>query len=160
VGIFDRLFRKNSASLEASNTNVSPEDFLFGLVDDIQAREAAGGFESLSQVEGVFFCVWTVEAEVNNGGFHQFFFNSSGDIANRVPGALRGIGAGHTAAIVEHANSEFGPSGPSVDHAIREQQLLDLGDAAEEQFELLDSEFLEYRDNLSSLLAVYMRQSM
>lgn len=39
----------------------------------VWAREAAYGFRALSTAERVFLCVWNLEAEVNNGGFEQFY---------------------------------------------------------------------------------------
>lgn len=36
------------------------------------------GFERLSEAEKVYYALTLFQNEVNNGGFHQFFFNSSG----------------------------------------------------------------------------------
>ena len=53
------------------------------------AREAAVGVKALSPGERVFLYVWNLEAEVNNGGFEQFYLNSAGDNAIETPVALR-----------------------------------------------------------------------
>jgi hypothetical protein len=37
------------------------------------------GFEALSEPERIVIAVRVLEDEVNNGGFHQYFFNSSAD---------------------------------------------------------------------------------
>ena len=42
-------------------------------------------FEGLSHQFRVFFCTWEVEAEVMNGGFNQYFWNSSSQNAERTP---------------------------------------------------------------------------
>lgn len=133
------------------------EQYLFTLVDDIQMKEGTEGYDALAPAERVFFCVWTLEAEVNNGGFSQFYCNNSGDIAVDVPGALRAIGADHTASIVDRANGLFGADGPPADRDARQERLDDLEESVEEGFEALDQAFLEYRDNLSQLLADYMK---
>lgn len=49
----------------------------------------------------IFHVSFIVEAEVANGGFNQFFWNSSGDSAPQVPGALRALGADEAAAQFE-----------------------------------------------------------
>jgi hypothetical protein len=139
---------------------MSSEEYLFGLVDKIQAKEGSSGFEALAPAEQVFFCVWTVEAEINNGGFHQFYSNSSGDIAGRAPNAFLAIGAIHTASILEEANAIFGPEGPPTDRETRNRIIDKFDDSLLERLEEFDSAFLEYRDNLSELLAAYLRSNL
>jgi hypothetical protein len=114
-------------------------------------REAALGFDSLSEVEKTAFIIDGLEREVNNGGFPQFFLNSSGDHAAATPAALRAIGAPEMARIVEAALAPFGPAGPSSDQATRQNQLDSLGEA-EEVWSGCDSRFYEYPENLALLL--------
>ena len=139
---------------------MSSEDYLFSIVGDIEGREASSGYASLTTAEQVFFCVWTVEAEINNGGLEQFYFNSSGDIAQWAPDAFRAIGAGHTATVIERANSLFGSDGPPADRDSRQEAVELLTESDPDRFEELDGAFLEYRDNLSELLATFMRANM
>lgn len=56
-----------------------------------------------SEPERVVLAVEAIEREVNNGGFNQFFFNSSREHAYFAPFALRAIGAPRTAELVERA---------------------------------------------------------
>jgi hypothetical protein len=63
----------------------------------------------------VFVCVWELEADVNNGGFDQYYFNSSGDLAGDAVESLNAIGAKNTADVVRQANALFGAGGPAVD---------------------------------------------
>lgn len=49
--------------------------------------------ERLSKEERIFYVVQQLEIEVNNGGFSQFFFNSSGDFANELYDAFMAVGA-------------------------------------------------------------------
>lgn len=137
---------------------MNSEDELFELVDAIQSKEESSGYAALTPHEQTFFCVWSVEAEVNNGGFEQFYANSAGGVAAHVPGALRAIGAEHTAKIVEKANAVFGPDGPPAKWEDREEVVDELSDGAREELEELTEAFLEYRDSLSELLAAYMRR--
>jgi len=56
-------------------------------------------FARQSFPQKVFSAIWAVESEVNNGGFSQYFVNSSKETAAFVVEALRTIGAPDTAAI-------------------------------------------------------------
>ena len=59
------------------------------------------------------------QAELNNGGMHQYLSNSSGDFARETPEVFRRMGADEAARILEQANAFFGPSGPSTDREVR-----------------------------------------
>jgi len=107
-------------------------------------------FSDLSASERVFILVWEVEAEVNNGGFHQFFFNAAGNRASVTAAALRTIGAERTASIVDRANASF-PAGPPPERFVRQDLLAEI-DPDIALFEELDQEFYGYPDDLSALL--------
>jgi len=107
----------------------------------------------LTEAEQVFVCVWQLEAEVNNGGFSQYYSNSSGDLAIDTPQALEAIGAAQAAGIVQDANGLF-PEGPPRDRDTREDFLEELSDDALEE---LDDRFLAYPDDLSLLLYEYVQ---
>ncbi len=125
----------------------------------VWAREAAHGVNSLSPAERVFLCVWNLEAEVNNGGFEQFYINSAGDNALETPSALREIGATQTAALAEAANNVFRPQGPPTDREARAQALARLGATATDALKALDAKFYEYPDNLEELLRQFVERN-
>lgn len=54
-----------------------------------------------------FFVIWCLKGEVDNGGFNQFYFNSSKRYAPMAPGALIEIGATNFAELVDKANHIF-----------------------------------------------------
>jgi|SRR6185437_8155569 hypothetical protein len=126
------------------------------LSDAIEAacdRHREVGFEDLSEVERILVAIWALEADVNNGGFHQYYFNSSGDTAYYAPAALRAIGAPIMGRIVDKANALFGPSGPPVSRDQRQQALSAL---TEELWDDLDHEFYAYPEDISSLLEQFL----
>lgn len=53
------------------------------------------------------YVIWLLEGEVNNGGFNQFYFNSSGEFSLLVPEALKLIGAPKFSDLVKRANSTY-----------------------------------------------------
>ncbi len=106
----------------------------------------------------VFACVWTLEADVNNGGFDQYYLNSSGDFAASTPDALRTIGAPRFAEIVSAANAIFGASGPSSDRARRQDQRESLSEVQLDTLSDLDNQFYEYPEDLEGLLRAYVSE--
>jgi hypothetical protein len=96
-----------------------------------------------------------LEAEVNNGGFDQFFYNSAGDNARETILALETIEAGTTADIVKRAAAKFPDGMPPQDRYKRQELLLSRVSPASDAFDELDAEFYGYPDNLSELLAKY-----
>ena len=119
------------------------------------SRFASSNFDALSERDQILVTIWGLEADVNNGGFDQYFFNSSGDQAWFAPAALKSIGAHLMAAIVERANAKFGEAGPPRDSDERQEALLGLTDADEEVWEALDQEFYAYPDDVSALLVAH-----
>ncbi len=133
---------------------------LFKISDSIYEKYAKQGYEALLTPERVFFCVWQLENDVNHDGFHGYYFGAAGDQALDAVGALRAIGAGHTAEILEAANDFFGPNGPPHDRFKRQEELLnELPESTNFKMHELDEEFYRYRDDLEALLIDYVRRN-
>ena len=120
--------------------------------DDACSRYNGENFASLNERDQVLVAIWGVEAEVNNGGFDQYYFNGAGDQALYVPTALRAIGAHRMAEIVERANTLFGTGGPPASHPQRQAALFRITEAAEAAWDTLDRAFQEYPDDIGALL--------
>jgi hypothetical protein len=65
------------------------------------------GFEKLPEAAGHLLAVWLCDAEVCNGGFHQFFFNSTGVLAPEAAEGYRAAGLAECADLVEAAIARF-----------------------------------------------------
>ena len=115
-------------------------------------------FDALTEPERVFRAIWDLEADVNNGGFGQYYYNSSGDSAFHAVGSLMAIGAEETARLVERANSVFPDGKPPRDRSEREALLDSMTSDQDALLESLSTEFFEYRDNLLELLYGYVSQ--
>ncbi len=68
-------------------------------------------FALQSSPQKVFSAIWNLESEVNNGGFSQYFLNSSAESAPVVVQALETIGAAATAMICGRAIAAAFPGG-------------------------------------------------
>ncbi len=95
-----------------------------------------------------------LEGEVNNGGFHQFFYNSAGGNTMETIRALEAIGAATMADIVKRAAAMFPGEIPPKDRFLRQGVLLESYPHSA-AFRELDEEFYRYPDNLSQLLAKF-----
>jgi hypothetical protein len=113
------------------------------------------GPDALSTIERVGVGIWMLEAEVNNGGFDQYYFNSAGDLAVPTVQALIDVGATNTASLLAAANSEFPNSLPPADRNLRQQALEKIRDGA--RFGALEQEFYSGSEDLAALLAAYLR---
>ena len=96
-----------------------------------------------------------LEAEVNNGGFHQFFYNSAGDNTAETIEALEAIGASRMADILRKSAALFPGGMPPKERFARQDILLELFPETE-GFEELDAEFYAYPDDLASLLKKFV----
>jgi len=131
---------------------------LIRLSESPQTKFGKEDFTSQSVPQKVFSALWEVESEVNNGGFSQYFVNSSAGSAHFVADALRMIGAPKTADICERAIDTAFPAGlPKSEEAIR-SAAADFSDEVLEKLEPLDQEFFSYPHNLTDLLFAYVSQ--
>ena len=111
-------------------------------------------YEEKSRAERVFVDIWELEADVNNGGFDQYLFNSGGDHVATVPASLRAIGAHRMADIVERVIATAFPSREPIRNWVaRQEHVLTL---PTDLFERLDHEFYAYPDDLTELLHTFV----
>lgn len=127
-------------------------DFVIAMTEHLNEKTQYGeNMSVLSDAERIFYITQTLEMEVNNGGFSQFFYNSGGDFSNELVGAFTAIGANKTAAICRKAIDAFGCDIP-VDRDERNELLDKLGsDELDEILEECDDAFFAYEDDLNEL---------
>ena len=137
-----------------------PNDFVIAMYGWICEKCAYGdNMDALSDAERVFYITQLCEAEVNNGGFSQFFFNSSGNFSSQLVHAFTEIGAMKTAEICKTALAAFGKELPAdLDerrHALDELESEEVVRILEE----CDNEFYDYEDDLLSLNYAYIQKN-
>jgi hypothetical protein len=121
----------------------------------IDQKSARDGEASLSDEERVVLAVEALEREVNNGGYSQFFINSSVEYAPIVVDALRKIGCEQTAEITDTAIAALGVtdlSPESIDAAfadddeVRDRALADC-----------DGQYYEAGEDIAGRLFAFVR---
>ena len=115
--------------------------------------------ELLNACERTIFVTQELECEVNNGGFFQFFDNSSGQFSDEIVEAFIRIGAAKTAKICRKAVAAFGQALP-VDWEKRRSLLDRIGDRAEAVLEECDTAFYACEEDLDALNAAYIRDHL
>ena len=128
---------------------IYPDDF-----DDLPLPGEPGHDELPARVK-LAYRIYELEAQVNNGGFHQFFGNSTGAHAPSAVEALQTIGATRTSEILRAAISIAYPSGFPIDPYLHGVELLD-DDETCGRLSLLDDKFYRYEDDLAGLVNAYL----
>jgi hypothetical protein len=91
----------------------SDENLLQVVFDNLSEKQPADYEKELETLMSwnksrqAIYMIWALEAEVNNGGYNQFYFNSSGQFYKHLPEALRLVGANKFADLTEKANKTF-----------------------------------------------------
>lgn len=107
------------------------------------------------------YLIWLLEAEVNNGGYNQFYFNSSGQFYNELPAALKLIGANKFANLTERANKIYETENQkftkhqdgTIEGFSKSYEDNPLNDLDDEFYELYQNE------NLQQIQVNYIRQN-
>jgi hypothetical protein len=114
--------------------------------------------ETLTEAERVVLAVEAMEREVNNGGYHQFFFNS-GEFTGFLVRALELIGCPNAAAISADAIAVLElPEGVDRD-AVQQQVAFELSDEAEERLNECDSRYFGNDEDIEQQLFGYIEQN-
>jgi len=103
--------------------------------------------------------VENLEREVNNGGFNQFYSNSSGDFVEETLLSLKEIGAFKMAEILKRANTEWPNGEIPKDRDVRGELLEKIEEGSEEIWEQCDSDFYKCPDDVISLLLHFVKKN-
>ncbi|APU97063.1 hypothetical protein BV902_12490 [Sphingobacterium sp. B29] len=117
-GCSERTKQNNKLSIQTPLTeqiiDTTSDDMLLEVVYDNLFRKLSPAYDkeyeivlSWNKSRQAIYMISRLEAEVNNGGYNQFYFNSSGQFAAALPEALKLVGATKFADLTERANSTF-----------------------------------------------------
>ena len=116
----------------------------------------------LTKGQQAVFSTWWLEAELNNGGFNQFYFNSSGQFSKMAEIGFKKIGAEKFSELTSRSNKIFSEN---------KERLEEFDDGTMESFSEsykdnplndLDTEFykLYESENIGDLRIKYIRENM
>jgi hypothetical protein len=137
------------------------------IMDNIDTKFQDGEQYTLDKIseltngQKAIFSTWWLEAEVNNGGFNQFYFNSSGQFAEMAEVGFMTIGAEKFSELTKRANKIYSEN---------KQRLEEFDDGTMESFSEsykdnplndLDTEFYNLYDSekIGELRIKYIREN-
>lgn len=152
-GLFKKKSEKSKKIWEMDINDIrtleNRNDFVIAMNSRICKKCAyRDNIDALSNPERVFYITQQCEAEVNNGGFSQYIFNSSGNFSREL-----------VQAFSKKALDAFGRELPS-DRNKRQEVLEELNsDEIDRTLEECDDAFFEYEDDLLSLNFAYVQKN-
>ncbi len=114
----------------------------------------------LSEAEKNIVVIEELEREVNNGGFNQFFLNSSGDYCKEICIALESIKSKTFLNIFQRAISMFPNSEVPADREARLELMEQIEGRANPVWNELDKEFYKYSEDIYSLMIDFIRHNI
>jgi len=126
-----------------------------------KAHASSPPYKDLTNEELLYYSVKVLYGEIFNGGFNQFFCNSSGQLYSKSIQGLRVIGDQRTEdLLVQIKTVIFGDLEVPTDQLIRANLVVEYEDThGYERFDEVDNKFYEYCDDLSDLVEEYLRDS-
>jgi len=112
----------------------------------------------LTAPQKLFYFNQNLEKEINNGGFNQYFCNSSGDNAHETILSLKAIGADRTADILQKAIDQFPGKKVQKDRDERNKIVEQIEEVVNEVWDELDQQFYKYQDDLNTLNIEYVKK--
>jgi len=104
--IYKTLTSKILDSISDDKLEQTIFDNIYEIIGDDYENELSN-VKKLSNGQQAFFSTWILEGEVNNGGFNQFYFNSSGQYAEMAEEGLKTIGAEKFSELTSRANKIY-----------------------------------------------------
>jgi Domain of unknown function (DUF4375) len=124
-----------------------------------KTKNSDDNFSNLTEAEKVFIFIDILEGQIINGGFDQFFFNSSGDYTYEALSAYKVIGANKSVEIINRAIEHFPLLPVPKDNEKRRIILRNLDEQISEYWDKLDTEFYKYQENTGGLLIAYLKKN-
>lgn len=124
----------------------------------VQNKEYARGLAGLTDAERVILAVEAIEREVNNGGYSQFFYNSSNVYAGIAVPALKQIGCPATAAITQRAIDALG-AGSNLTSGTIESRMNEEDPARDEALSKADEAYYSTGEAIADRLFDYIKQN-
>ncbi len=116
--------------------------------DEDKAKAAPQSVRDISLIEDL-------DSEVGDGGFSQYFYESSGDHARETLAALERVGDTDRARLLREAMAVFGPQGPSPVEEKRNAQIEKFTETQDGKLTKLDDAWSDLTESLTVRLYGY-----
>ena len=154
------LFGKSFKEVFENSDKKECHQILSNISAIIMYKEQEHGIDSLTPKERYIYAIDGMLTEVNNGGFNQFFFNSTGELTYDLVPALEEIGSKKFKSIVSKAVDIFGDI-PSLDEDSRYSHLEKITKDDELQlWDECDDEFYNCDEDIESMTVAYAKANL
>jgi hypothetical protein len=134
------------------------------LIDYIYTKIGKGSARELDVVRRLkmglraLYITWWVEAEVNNGGFNQYYWNSAGQFADEAPDAFAYFGAEQCAELMREANRVRAAEAAAIEK-YRDRETIEAFSESHRESKLgpLDKRFYALAENLGAMKVAKIR---
>ncbi len=134
-------------------------DVISSIYEELVAiDENTDAFHLISEPRQALYAVFWVEAEINNGGLSQYYYNSSGNQAAKAPQHLRELGLDEAADILEEANAFFPNATPPADRRARLAILDDVEEQASQTWNELEDRYFQSGIGFQPNMINYIRE--
>lgn len=154
---FDGYSGETTAELLSLDGKYRTDSLVVALEDALWQKADEVGQENLTDEEQLVLAVEALEREVNNGGYHQFFINSSRDFAPIVVSCLEQIGCAKTAEITREA-VDVERQDPITEQEIEDGSSYDNA-ARMEAFERCDTRYFESGEDIATRLFEFVKSN-
>ncbi len=132
----------------------------FDPLDAVGTRLQAVGYDNLNDFEKKsYYAVYWFSTETENGGLHQFFFNSTGGYVLEVRMGLRMMGATEILKILDHALAIIGRTELPRGDNERREIILKLSEDAQDELDALTDEFYDCPESLFKIEAEFVQKN-
>lgn len=133
------------------------DSLVLAFEEAIDNKRMSEGDGSLSDIEWIVLAIEGLEREVNNGGFSQFFYNSTVEFAPVIVESLKKISCPKTADIAQRAIDILELD--NLDPDSIEKRIDPDNEELEKKLGGLDNEFFEYVEDISGALFNYIKNN-
>jgi hypothetical protein len=151
----EKFIGRSTDEFLALSNRYSLESMIMVLGCDLDQKAQRMGSEGLSEQERCFLAIEALEREVNNGGFSQFFCNSSCEYAPIIVRSLTQIGCPETAKITQTAIDALGVQ-ELTSEAVEEAVATD-NDERDEKLDACDQQYFASGENIADMLFEFVR---
>ena len=153
----DRYSGESTEELIALENEYRLDSIVLAFEQALYQKAARSGIDSLTAEEHVVLAIEALEREVNNGGYSQFFFNSSNEYAPIIVDALQRIGCQEAARLTKRAIDIVGVDPTSHSHSYKDA-IAELTLEQDEALERCDTEYYRVVGDLAGPLFRYIKR--
>jgi len=155
--IYKHLDKSILSTIPDSDLEQAVVDYAITKIDGHYDNEAVI-VAKLPKGSRALYLTWTVEAEVNNGGFNQYYYNTNDQFAADAVGAFEYFGAIEHATLMREANAVRAAEAPAL-KKYKDQGTIEAFSESYQhsRLEPLDDRFYGLRENLSQLRIARIR---